>query len=63
MIALSPKFANPKETRLLREAKEHGCITVPGNGMLLWQGVASFKLFTGKEMPVEEVKAKFFSEV
>ncbi|MCI5622419.1 shikimate dehydrogenase [Anaerostipes sp.] len=54
---------NPKETRLLREAKEHGCITVPGNGMLLWQGVASFKLFTGKEMPVEEVKAKFFSEV
>lgn len=53
---------NPIETRLLREAKEHGCITVPGNGMLMWQGVASFKLFTGKDMPVEEVKAKFFSE-
>jgi quinate/shikimate dehydrogenase len=53
---------NPKETRLLREAKEHGCIAVPGNGMLLWQGVAAFKLFTGKDMPVEEVKAKFFSE-
>ncbi len=53
---------NPKETRLLREAKEHGCITVPGSGMLLWQGVAAFKLFTGKDMPVEEVKEKFFSE-
>lgn len=39
---------NPEETRFLREAKEHGCITVPGKGMLLWQGVASFKLFTGK---------------
>lgn len=53
---------NPKETRLLREAKEHGCTVVPGNGMLLWQGVAAFKLFTGKDMPVEEVKEKFFSE-
>ena len=53
---------NPKETRLLREAKEHGCVTVPGSGMLLWQGVAAFKLFTGKDMPVEEVKEKFFSE-
>ena len=28
---------NPEETRFLREAKEHGCITVPGKGMLLWQ--------------------------
>jgi shikimate dehydrogenase len=29
--------------------------------MLLWQGVSAFKLFTGKDMPVEEVKEKFFS--
>lgn len=53
---------NPKETRLLREAKEHGCKTVGGSGMLLWQGVAAFKLFTGQDMPVEEVKKEFFSE-
>ena len=53
---------NPEETRFLREAKEHGCITVPGKGMLLWQGVASFKLFTGKGMPVDEVKERFFQE-
>ena len=54
---------NPEETRFLREAKEHGCITVPGKGMLLWQGVASFKLFTGKDMPVDEVKERFFQGV
>lgn len=53
---------NPIETKLLREAKEAGCKTVGGKGMLLWQGVAAFKLHTGCDMPVEEVKAKFFAE-
>lgn len=52
---------NPIETKLLREAKEAGCKCVGGKGMLLWQGVAAFKLYTGKDMPVEEVKEKFFS--
>ncbi len=52
---------NPVETRLLREAKEAGCVCVGGKGMLLWQGVAAFKLFTGKDMPVEEVKERYFS--
>ena len=52
---------NPKETKLLREAKAAGCRTVQGDGMLLWQGVAAFKLFTGQDMPVKEVKEKFFS--
>ena len=52
---------NPEETRLLREAKEAGCTCVGGKGMLLWQGVAAFKLYTGMDMPVEEVKEKFFS--
>lgn len=52
---------NPEETKLLREAKEAGCTCVGGKGMLLWQGVAAFKLYTGMDMPVEEVKEKFFS--
>ena len=51
---------NPKETKLLRDAKEAGCVCVGGEGMLLWQGVAAFKLYTGKDMPVAEVKEKFF---
>lgn len=53
---------NPKETKMILEAKEAGCKTVVGGiGMLLWQGVAAFHLFTGKEMPAQEVKEKFFS--
>ena len=51
---------NPLETRLLREAKEAGCICIDGKGMLLWQGVYAFKLYTGKDMPIEEVKSMFF---
>ena len=53
---------NPLETKLLREAKEAGCTCIDGKGMLLWQGVSAFKLFTGEDMPVEEVKEKFFHE-
>ncbi len=51
---------NPEETKLLREAKAAGCICIGGKGMLLWQGVAAFKLYTGMDMPVEEVKELFF---
>lgn len=54
---------NPLETKLLREAKEAGCICLGGKGMLLWQGVAAFKLFTGQDMPVDEVKRAFYPEL
>ena len=52
---------NPVETKLLNDAKAAGCKCVGGKGMLLWQGVAAFKLYTGEDMPVEEVKALYFS--
>lgn len=52
---------NPQETRLLREAGKAGCTCITGKGMLLWQGVAAFRLYTGQEMPVDEVKEQFFS--
>lgn len=52
---------NPKETRLLREARQAGCTCISGEGMLLWQGAAAFLLYTGQEMPVQEVKERFFS--
>lgn len=51
---------NPRETRLLKEAKAAGCKCIDGMGMLLWQGVAAFKLFTGQDMPVQEVQEQFF---
>lgn len=52
---------NPQETRLLQDARQAGCKTSNGMYMLLYQGAASFKLWTGQEMPVEIVKEKYFS--
>jgi len=43
----------PVETRLLREAAEAGCAVVDGLSMLLYQGVAQFELWTGREAPVD----------
>lgn len=61
-LVVADTVYEPVETKLLKDAKAAGCKTVGGKGMLLWQGVSAFKLYTGKEMPVEEVKRKFFSE-
>ena len=52
---------NPKETKMLREAKAAGCICIDGEGLLVWQGAEALKLYTGQEMPVQEVKELFFS--
>ena len=60
-LVVADAVYNPQETKLLREAKEAGCTCVGGKGMLLWQGVAAFKLYTGQDMPVDDVKKLFFS--
>lgn len=52
---------NPQETRLLKEAKAAGCQTGNGMYMLLYQGAASFELWTGQKMPIENIKEKYFS--
>jgi len=44
---------NPLRTRLLREAEEAGARTLPGLRMLVYQGAAAFRLWTGVEPPVE----------
>lgn len=46
----------PEETELLRMAREAGCRTMNGRGMMLFQGAASFKLWTGQDMPIEHMK-------
>lgn len=45
---------NPVKTKMLLEAEQAGCKTVGGTGMLLYQGAVNFKIFTGKEMPLDE---------
>jgi len=47
---------NPIKTRLLREAEETGATILPGVNMLVYQGVAAFKMWTGEDPPVETMK-------
>lgn len=44
---------NPTETCFLRQGRGRGCVTVNGIGMLLYQGVAQIKIWTGEDAPVE----------
>lgn len=60
-LVVSDVVYNPPITKMLKEAQEAGCKILPGSGMLLWQGAEGFRLFTGQEMPAEEVKEKFFA--
>jgi len=46
---------NPLMTRLLLAAKAKGCSIVAGLGMLIYQGAAGFKLWTGVEPNVAEM--------
>lgn len=46
----------PQETYLLKQAKKNQAITINGIGMLLYQGAASFELWTHKKMPVERIQ-------
>ncbi len=41
----------PLQTRLLQEAKAAGCETIDGLSMLLYQGAAQFKIWTGGTPP------------
>ncbi len=43
---------NPRETKLLREARDRGCTIVYGYKMLLYQAVLQFELFTGCRAPL-----------
>lgn len=51
---------NPMETKLYKMAKSAGCPTFNGLYMLLFQGAASFRCWTGHNMPVEAIREKYF---
>ncbi len=51
---------NPRETFLLRMAKERGCNIENGLPMLLYQGAESFRIWTGQEFPVKEIRDALF---
>jgi len=51
----------PLETRLLREAKEKGCLTITGLEMLVHQGAAQFEIWTGTRPEVGQIKKDLHS--
>ncbi len=53
---------HPAYTRLLKDAKSLGCKVMNGRYMLLYQGAAAFKLWTGQDMPIDLIKEKCFTE-
>ncbi|MDD3278960.1 MAG: shikimate dehydrogenase [Lachnospiraceae bacterium] len=59
-LIVSDIIYNPKETKLLRQAREAGCRTFNGMYMLLYQGEEAFRLWTGQDMPVAVIKEKLF---
>lgn len=60
-LIVSDIIYNPKETALLRMARQKGCPCFNGTYMLLYQGAEAFRLWTGMEMPVDLVKRWFFA--
>ena len=47
---------SPRETELLKEAKRNRSVVIHGEEMLLHQGIASFKLWTGKDAPEKAMR-------
>ena len=46
----------PAKTKFLEIAEGVGCKTINGFPMMLYQGAAAFKLWTGKDMPIDHIK-------
>lgn len=52
---------HPETTTLMKDAISQGATASNGKYMLLYQGAASFKIWTDHDMPIKEVKEKVFS--
>lgn len=48
----------PAETAMLKMAKEVGCKTMNGSGMMLFQGIAAIELIMGEKVDSEYMKEK-----
>ena len=61
-LTVSDIIYNPEETRSFFDWLKGGCKTFNGLHMLLYQGAAAFKLWTGQEMPIQVIKEKYFQK-
>ena len=53
----------PMETKLLFEARKIGARAIPGTEMLLHQGALQFKLFTGRDAPLDVMRAALMAHL
>jgi shikimate dehydrogenase len=54
---------NPPLTPLLKAARSRGAMTLAGIGMLLYQGVIAFEIWTGKKAPVTVMKKALIRQI
>ena len=52
-----------KKTRLLDEASKKGCLILNGLGMLLWQGVFAFELWTRMSPPIDIMRDALYKSL
>jgi shikimate dehydrogenase len=60
-ITVFDLIPNPLETLLLRQARQAGATVINGLDMLIYQGAASFSLWTGLEAPLTIMRRAAFS--
>ncbi|MEI8199859.1 MAG: shikimate dehydrogenase [Eubacteriales bacterium] len=61
-MAVCDVIPNPPQTAFIKKAKARGARTFDGLGMLVNQGRIGFKLWTGKDAPVEVMKEALAKE-
>ncbi len=61
-MVVADVIPNPPETRLVREARETGCMVIDGLGMLVNQGVIGIKYWTGVD-PDPQVMRKALEDI
>ena len=62
-LAVLDAVYTPLATRLLQDAAAAGATTVDGAWMLLYQGVAAFEQWTGRDAPVDAMNETLRSEL
>jgi shikimate dehydrogenase len=52
----------PPVSRLVRDARAHGCVAIPGTRMLVHQAAYQFQLYTGREAPLEAMEQALLAQ-
>ena len=53
----------PAETPLLKAAREAGCRSANGIGMLLYQGARALEIWTGRAAPLELMRSALVKNI